>query len=119
MRTLRLEGEVLGMTAQDTNGAVTEPARPDRDMVAAYMDAVAERDTNLVLLVAHGGTIINIITWWLRLDISSLSKISFDAAPTSISVLRTNDCQKRTIERFNDTAHLYKEGLAKRIYPDL
>jgi 2,3-bisphosphoglycerate-dependent phosphoglycerate mutase len=83
------------------------------------MDAIAERDSNLILLVAHGGTIINIIIWWLRLDITSLPKISFDAALTSISVLRTNDWQKRIVERLNDTAHLYEEKLAGRIYLDL
>jgi hypothetical protein len=35
-----LEGEVLGMSTRETTGAAIEPVRPDRDMVAAYMDAV-------------------------------------------------------------------------------
>jgi hypothetical protein len=39
VRALRVEGEVLGMSVPEATGGA-EPLRPDREMIAAYMDAV-------------------------------------------------------------------------------
>jgi broad specificity phosphatase PhoE len=78
--------------------------------VAACMDRLARDQEDLLLLVTHGGTIINIVAWWLQLDIDMLDKVSFDASPASLSVLRVNQWNERTIERLNDTAHLYAVG---------
>ncbi len=80
--------------------------------VAACMDRLARDQEKLLLLVTHGGTIINIIAWWLQLATDMLDKVSFTASPASISVLRLNQWNERTIERLNDTAHLYAAGLS-------
>jgi ADP-ribose pyrophosphatase YjhB (NUDIX family) len=41
--------------------------------------------------------------------------MSFDALPASLSVLSVTRWSERTIERLNDTAHLYAEGLSETI----
>jgi broad specificity phosphatase PhoE len=67
------------------------------------------------LIITHGGTIINIISWWLKLDLDTIARISFRTSPASISVLTETELKERRIERLNDTAHLYSEGLPDRI----
>jgi broad specificity phosphatase PhoE len=79
--------------------------------VAACMERLTGNQETPLLLVTHGGTIINIVAWWLQLDIDMLDKVSFHTSPASLSVLRTNQWNERTIERLNDTAHLYAAGL--------
>lgn len=78
--------------------------------VAACMDRLARNQDAPLLLVTHAGTLINIVAWWLQLDIDMLCKVSFDASPASLSVLRVNEWNERTIERLNDTTHLYAIG---------
>lgn len=79
--------------------------------VAACMERLTGNQETPFLLVTHGGTIINIVAWWLQLDVDMLDKVSFHASPASLSVLRLNWWNERTIERLNDTAHLYAAGL--------
>jgi hypothetical protein len=54
-----------------------------------------------------------IISWWLRLDMVTISNVSFKTDPTSITVLGKSTLDERTIERLNDTAHLYNTELLK------
>jgi len=68
-----------------------------------------------LLIVTHGGVLINSIIWWLRLGVEQAERVSFDAAPASITVLRINQWGERTIERLNDTAHLQCKGLTPSI----
>ncbi len=79
--------------------------------VAACMDRLARNQDAPLLLVTHAGTVINIVAWWLQLDIDMLAKVSFHTSPASLSVLRTSQWNERMIERLNDTAHLYAAGL--------
>jgi probable phosphoglycerate mutase len=81
----------------------------------ACMERLVKDGRQPLLLVTHGGTIVNIVAWWLELDAEWLTRVSFATAPTSITVLRLNRWQERTIERLNDTAHLYGAGLAEPI----
>jgi probable phosphoglycerate mutase len=83
--------------------------------VTGCMDRLVEEQEGLLLVVTHGGTLVNIVTWWLQLDIEWLSGLSFGAHPTSISVLHTNQWGDRELRRLNDTAHLYAEGLAESL----
>ena len=83
--------------------------------VSEYVEHLTESQESLILLVTHGGTIINIVAWWLQLEIDMLSEVSFDSSLTGITVLRTNQRNERTIERLNDTAHLYEAGLYEGI----
>ena len=93
--------------------------------VSSYMGHLTKNQECLLLLVTHGGTINAIVTWWLQLEIdllstpSSLFKVYFEASLASITVLRVNQWNEHTIEKLNDTAHLYAAGLSDRIqlYP--
>ena len=84
--------------------------------VAECMDRLTQ-DPAPLLLVTHGGTIMAIVAWWLRLDMDLISHVSFTAAPASLSVLRTNRWDGRDLERLNDTGHLQTMGLSRPIFP--
>jgi len=71
-----------------------------------------------MLLVTHGGTIVNIVAWWLRLGVDQLPQVSFPVDPASLSVLRIGRSNEHTLERLNDTAHLRALGLSQRIFPE-
>ena len=85
------------------------------------MDVLTRDQEPLLLLVTHGGTINAIVSWRLQMELdllstpSSLFKVYFEAYPTSITVLRVNEWNEHTIERLNDTSHLYEAGLADGI----
>jgi probable phosphoglycerate mutase len=81
--------------------------------VANAMDRLIEKQDGLLLLMTHGGTLVNIVIWWLQLRNEMFPKMSFGAHPASISVLRVNQWGEHMLERLNDTAHLYAEGLAE------
>jgi len=85
--------------------------------VAGYMQGITADQQELLVLVTHGGTINCIVTWWLQLRVEWLEqiKISFDASPASITVLNVNDWGEHSVERFNDTAHLYTGGVSEKI----
>ncbi|MHC4715919.1 MAG: histidine phosphatase family protein [Planctomycetota bacterium] len=77
--------------------------------VAAAMDELKPRvhDDSLPVLVVHGGTLSNIVLWWLGLPLDALpERTSFAASPGSLSVLETNRFGKPVVERLNDRAHL-------------
>jgi broad specificity phosphatase PhoE len=64
------------------------------------------------IVVAHGGTLSNIVAWWLRLPLDVLpERTPFAASPGSITVLKTNKFGKPVVDRLNDTAHLDVAGL--------
>ena len=54
-----------------------------------------------------------IIAWWLGLEVES--RTFFNIAPASLTVLTVNRWGERTLERMNDTAHLYAMGLVNPI----
>ena len=82
--------------------------------VAACMERLTSDPTPL-LLITHGGTIMQIVAWWLHLDMDQLSQVSFFVEPASLSVLTVNRWNDRTLERLNDTAHLQALGLSQSI----
>jgi probable phosphoglycerate mutase len=123
-------GIAAGKTKKEAQGYARTPTEPLLDWqmypqaetwrqfyarVAACMARLTSDQDRLLVLVTHGGTIINVVAWWLRLEVEMLSQVSFDAAPTSVSVLRVNQWNERTIGRLNDTAHLYAAGLADNL----
>lgn len=78
--------------------------------VSDCMDSLAGGETPLIL-VTHGGTIVHVIGWWLRLDMATISSVYFDTDPASMSVLTTNRLGDRVLSRLNDTSHLLPGGL--------
>lgn len=65
------------------------------------------------LLVTHSAAIHVIIDWWMGIGIDSPTH--FEISPASLTVITTNRWNERTIERLNDTAHLYAGGLPDKI----
>ena len=63
-----------------------------------------------VLIVSHGGTIRNIIRWWIGLPPSDFSRVTYGVANTSVTVLDTTESNQRRIERLNDTGHYSRIG---------
>lgn len=59
------------------------------------------------ILVVHGGTISNIIIWWLGLPLDILGeRAPFTGSPGGISVLRENKHSNNVLVGFNDLSHL-------------
>jgi probable phosphoglycerate mutase len=62
------------------------------------------REEDPVLVVAHKGTIQNILFYWLGLDIEEVARkqISFDIRPGSLTMIGVNKWEERTIFLLND-----------------
>lgn len=120
-------GAAAGMTQEQARGIAVEPSPPLLDWqpypgaetwrrfyarVVGFMEQLIQEEPRPALLVTHGGTIVNIVSWWLGLPLEQLHRYSFDVAPASLTVLRVDPWDQNTIERLNDTAHLYAAGLA-------
>lgn len=69
-----------------------------------YADPEAEN----LLIVAHKGTIQNIIFYWLGMDMKQVvaQNFSVDIQPASVSVLGINKWHEHAIFRLNDISHL-------------
>ena len=59
------------------------------------------------VLVVHGGTLSNVVVWWLGIPLDVLpERTCFAASPGSISVLKKNRYGNPVIETLNDCSHL-------------
>lgn len=74
--------------------------------VASHMDRVMEGQDKPLLIVCHGGTVVQIVSWWLRLPIETLNWVNFHSYPTGVTVLTETKWGERRLERLNDTSHL-------------
>ena len=81
--------------------------------ISTFMDKLSETEER-VLIVSHGGTIQNIIRWWLGTPRSDHFKVAFGTANTSVTVLDTW-FNVRRIERLNDTSHYAMMGTTNPI----
>ena len=78
--------------------------------VSSYMDRVMESQDKTLLIVCHGGTVVQIVSWWLRLPIETLNWVNFQSYPTGITVLTETKWGERRLERLNDSSHLRDVG---------
>ncbi|MEC9487943.1 MAG: histidine phosphatase family protein [Halanaerobium sp.] len=74
--------------------------------VCGMMDELASNGDQMALIVSHGGVMVSITHWWLGLPDYFVEKTSFDFDPCSLTYLRVNKWNERTISRLNDTSHL-------------
>jgi probable phosphoglycerate mutase len=81
--------------------------------VTQFMDEFSAQQGATTLLVTHSATVHAIIEWWLGLPVDSPTY--FDVDPASITVLRLSRWGERSVERLNDTAHLYVQGLSESL----
>ena len=119
-------GIAAGMTKEEARRHYREPTEPLIDWqcypgaetwrqfygrVSGFMTSLPRDRDGITMFVTHGGTIVNIVAWWLRLEIETLSRVTFRASPASISVLGSTELSERAIFRLNDAAHLHARGL--------
>lgn len=79
------------------------------DRCAAGIRAAADMEKENLIIVAHKGTIQNIIFYWLGFDIEEVNKYNFsvDILPSSLTVLGINKWLEHGIFLLNDTSHLH------------
>lgn len=78
--------------------------------VSSYMDRVTESLDKTLLIVCHGGTVVQMVSWWLRLPIETLNWVNFHSYPTGITALTETKWGERRLERLNDSSHLRDVG---------
>ena len=81
--------------------------------VVQFIEPYCAQSRQPSILVSHSAVIHVIIAWWLGLEVES--RTFFNIAPASLTVLTVNRWGERTLERLNDTAHLYAMGLVDPI----
>ena len=81
--------------------------------VSSFMNEFSSQQASPAVLVTHAATIHVIIAWWLSLPVET--RVQFSIAPASITVLSLNQWGECSLERMNDTAHLYELGMTNPI----
>ena len=124
-RPCRNTGAKLGLpvifTTQPLADWTTYPGAESWRLIYARVSACLERLTRdgqePLIVVSHAIPTMHALCWWLHLDIDPPhgEDIGFAVDPASLTVLRVEAWGAHTVERLNDTAHLYAAGLAKRI----
>lgn len=72
----------------------------------------ADWEKENIIIVAHKGTVQNLIFAWLGLDMEKVRDLalSVDVQPASLTVLGINKWREHTVFRLNDTSHLHEDG---------
>lgn len=73
--------------------------------------ACADIEHENLLIVAHKGTVQNIVFHWLGMDMSKVAEHNFsvDVLPASVTILGINKWHEHAIFRLNDVSHLNRE----------
>lgn len=74
--------------------------------ITPFLNKIRASDSETVLIVSHGNVIEECIFWWLELPLKMRRSIGFDISPCSITHLRVNDWEQKTVASLNDTGHL-------------
>ena len=82
----------------------SESWREFYERVVSFMEGLVGSEDR-VLIVSHGGTIQNIVRWWIGVPLVDFFKVTFGVGNTSVTVLETTDHNQRKIERLNDRTH--------------
>ena len=120
-------GVAAGKTKEEAEEYHVPPTRPLLDWrqypgaetwrefylrVSQCMEKVTAEADRPLLIVTHGGTMVNIVAWWIRMPLETLSDFSLRTHNTGITILTETELGERAIERHNDVAHLHLEGIA-------
>lgn len=75
------------------------------------LKAVADWNKEHLIIVAHKGTVQNLLFAWLGMDMKDVvaHNLSVDIAPASLTILGINKWQEHSIFRLNDISHLNQE----------
>lgn len=82
--------------------------------VCAGMDRLQREHPadEVAVVVGHGGSNSNIVTWWLRLPLDVLpERTPFAGRPGSLTLLRKNAYENPVVARLADVAHLMMDGV--------
>ena len=83
----------------------SESWREFYERVTEYMNRLFDSEEH-VIIISHGGTIRNIIGWWIHLPLDMLLQEVFRVSNASITILDINPTSnQRRIERLNDKNH--------------
>jgi probable phosphoglycerate mutase len=83
-----------------------ETRRQLYNRITKFLEQLDPSTHQCVLVVSHGNAIASIIEWWLELTEPLQSRVDFEISPCSITHLRINDWEQKTIVRLNATGHL-------------
>lgn len=83
-----------------------ESWRSFNNRVFEFMNGIEQASYETVVVVSHKRTIVSLIHWWLEFSEEYIKKVSFDIEPCSITYLRVNKWEEKTISKLNDTLHL-------------
>jgi len=72
----------------------------------AFLDELNRQIQSNVVIVTHGGTVTNIVFWWLKIPIEALNSSYMRCFPGSITYLEEDALGYRYIKGLNDTRHL-------------
>ncbi len=96
-----------------------ESWRTMTNRLMAFLATVIDRtEKDSVLIVSHGNAMIAIVHWWLQLDQTYWSSISYDFDCGSITHLSVNQWAERAISKLNDISHLKDSGVLEQRAPD-
>ena len=120
-------GVAAGKTKEEVEEYLVLPSRPLLDWrqypgaetwrefylrVSECMEMVTAEADGPLLIVTHGGTMVNVVAWWIRMPLETLSDFSLRTHNTGITILVETEFGERAIERHNDVAHLHLGGMA-------
>lgn len=88
----------------------SETRRVFHHRVSKAMDELTGDDCRVMVLVTHGGTIVQILSWWLGLTPEQMIRAYFKCEPTALTVLKIDELDRHMVERLNDTQHLAALG---------
>jgi len=77
--------------------------------IASFMERFTAQQSGPAILVTHFANIDLMVSWWLRLPVESATH--FEIGLASLTVLTISKYGERAVERLNDTAHLYLQGV--------
>ncbi len=70
------------------------------------MERISSNEEKNLLLVTHGGTVSNILYWWLKFNPEIIRETCFLSSPASITILSKSRFNQNAMSIFNDTSHL-------------
>ncbi|MBA7627617.1 putative phosphoserine phosphatase 2 [subsurface metagenome] len=120
-------GVAAGKTEEEVEEYRVPPTRPLLDWrqfpgaetwrefylrVSECMETVTTKTDEPLLIVTHGGTMVNVVAWWIRMPLETLSDFTLRTYNTGITILVETEWGERAIERHNDVAHLHMESMA-------
>ena len=76
------------------------------ERLAKFLNAIDEKRDELVIIVSHGNAIRSCIYWWLEIPVTKQSQFDFDINTCSITHLRINDWEEKTLSVLNSSDHL-------------